>query len=77
MTDKYGRYLVHVFIDGQSIQEKLLLEGLVRVAYLYNEYNYIDMYRTAEQIAKDDRLNIWSIPGYVDDKNGFNMEVIK
>lgn len=76
VVDKYGRTLIHVFLGGKSIQALLLAEGLVRVAYLYGDYKYIDLYKEAESIAKDSGLNIWSIPGYVDDKNGFNMDVV-
>jgi micrococcal nuclease len=74
--DKYGRYLIHAAIGGKSIQQQLIIMGLARVAYLYGEYMYVDMYKEAENIAKESGLNIWSIQGYVDDKNGFNVEVI-
>lgn len=77
VTDRYGRYLIHAFIGGKSLQCLLLTEGLVRIAYLYGDYQYIDTYEEAEAAAKEAGLNIWSIPGYVDSKNGFNMEVIK
>lgn len=77
MTDRYGRYLIHAFIGGRSIQSILIMEGLVRVAYLYDKYKYIDTFQEAEEIAKKSGINIWSIPGYVDNRNGFNMEVIK
>lgn len=77
MTDRYGRYLIHAFIGGKSIQQILLMEGLVRLAYIYSNYRYIDTYEEAETAAKEAGLNIWSIPGYVDSKNGFNMDVIK
>ncbi|KAF0817672.1 nuclease (SNase-like) [Bacillus sp. ZZV12-4809] len=76
ITDKYGRYLIHAFISGKSIQQILILEGLVRVAYLYDEYNYTDLYLAAEKEAKIVGQNIWSIPGYVDKKNGFDMHVV-
>lgn len=75
-TDRYGRYLIHAFIGGRSIQSILIKEGLVRVAYLYDKYKYIDSFQEAEAVAKKSGLNIWSIPGYVDNKNGFNMEII-
>lgn len=75
-VDKYGRFLIHAFLGGKSIQALLLAEGLVRVAYLYGDYKYIDLYKEAESIAKESGLNIWSIPGYVDEKNGFNMDVV-
>ena len=76
LTDKYGRYLIHAFISGRSIQATLLTMGLVRVAYLYGEYKYVDTFREAESLAQQAGKNIWSLPGYVDDKNGFNMDVI-
>ncbi|MFD4058837.1 hypothetical protein, partial [Streptomyces californicus] len=41
-----------------------------------NEREAVHLYKEAESIAKDSGLNIWSIPGYVDDKNGFNMDVV-
>jgi len=53
------------------------MEGLVRVAYLYDKNQYIDTYQDAEAIAKQAGKNIWSIPGYVDEKNGYNMDVVK
>ncbi|MCS0824670.1 thermonuclease family protein [Cytobacillus firmus] len=76
ITDNYGRYLIHAFISGKSIQQVLILEGLVRVAYLYDEYNYTDLYLAAEKKAKESGQNIWSIPGYVNKKNGFDMDVV-
>ncbi|RHW36059.1 hypothetical protein D1B31_18445 [Neobacillus notoginsengisoli] len=77
IKDKYGRYLIHSFIGGKNIQYILLANGLVRVAYLYGEYKYIDSFKEAEGKAKESALNIWSIPGYVDNKNGFNMNAVK
>lgn len=74
--DKYGRYLIHAAISGKSIQQILIMQGLARVAYLYGDYMYVDLYKEAENIAKEAGLNIWSIPGYVDNRNGFNVEVI-
>jgi micrococcal nuclease len=32
--DSYGRLLSYVFVDGDSVQEKLLKEGFARVAYM-------------------------------------------
>ncbi|MFT9497791.1 MULTISPECIES: thermonuclease family protein [Bacillota] len=76
VTDRYGRYLVHAFIGGKSVQYLLIMEGLARVAYLYDDYQYIDMYKEAEGFAQKAGLNIWSVPGYVDGANGFNMEAV-
>src|SRR5690606_31581413 len=33
--DKYGRLLAYIYVDGESVQKKLLEEGLARVAYVY------------------------------------------
>ncbi|WP_369426017.1 thermonuclease family protein [Cytobacillus pseudoceanisediminis] len=61
ITDKYGRYLIHAFISGKSIQQILILEGLVRVAYLYDEYNYTDLYLAAEK-SKNSRPKYLEYP---------------
>ncbi|MFD2216398.1 thermonuclease family protein [Metabacillus endolithicus] len=74
IIDKYDRKLIHVKFNGQSVQELLLKEGLVRVAYLYNDYKYIDKYREAEQVATNKQINIWSKEKYVDSNNGFDIE---
>ncbi|MCY8997785.1 thermonuclease family protein [Bacillus inaquosorum] len=70
--DKYGRLLAYVYVDGKSVQETLLKEGLARVAYVYEpNTKYIDQFRKDEQEAKSEKLSIWSKNGYVTDK-GFN-----
>ncbi|KUP30231.1 thermonuclease family protein [Bacillus halotolerans] len=70
--DKYGRLLAYVYVDGKSVQETLLKEGLARVAYVYEpNTKYIDQFRKDEQEAKSEELSIWSKNGYVTDR-GFN-----
>ncbi|MCY9186125.1 thermonuclease family protein [Bacillus halotolerans] len=70
--DKYGRLLAYVYVDGKSVQETLLKEGLARVAYVYEaNTKYIDQFRKDEQQAKTEKLSIWSKNGYVTDR-GFN-----
>ncbi|MCY8923045.1 thermonuclease family protein [Bacillus atrophaeus] len=70
--DKYGRLLAYVYVDGKSVQETLLKEGLARVAYVYEpNTKYIDQFKKDEQEAKTERLSIWSKNGYVTDR-GFN-----
>ncbi|MBJ3804020.1 thermonuclease family protein [Bacillus subtilis] len=70
--DKYGRLLAYVYVDGKSVQETLLKEGLARVAYVYEpNTKYLDTYKKDEQAAKDKDLKIWSKNGYATDK-GFN-----
>lgn len=70
--DKYGRLLAYVYVDGTSVQETLLKEGLARVAYVYElNTKYIDLFTKDEQEAKSEKLSIWSRNGYVTDR-GFN-----
>ncbi|RLL47104.1 hypothetical protein D8M04_07930 [Oceanobacillus piezotolerans] len=56
-------------MDGETIQEKLLREGLAKTAYLYNDLTMLDAFHDAQQTAIDAGKELWSIPGYahVDD----------
>lgn len=70
-TDKYGRLLAYVFVNGASVQEALLKEGYARVAYVYEPpYKYLNQYINDEKTAISKHLHIWSKPGYVTN-NGF------
>ncbi|CAI6263278.1 thermonuclease family protein [Bacillus sp. PS194] len=70
--DKYGRLLAYVYVDGKSVQETLLKEGLARVAYVYEpNTKYIDQFKKDEQEAKTEKLSIWSKNEYVTDR-GFS-----
>ena len=59
--DKYDRYLVWVFVDGDLLQKELVRKGLASVAYLYGDYKYTSELEEAEQLAEDEKLGIWSI----------------
>lgn len=74
--DNYGRLLAYVYIDGKTIQEMLLEEGLAKTAYLYNDLTMLDDFHAAQQPAIDAGIGVWSIPGYahVDDDDGFHYE---
>jgi micrococcal nuclease len=64
--DKFGRLLAYVYVDGKSVQETLLKEGLARVAYVYEpNTKYIDQFRKDEQEAQTKKRSIWSKNGYV------------
>lgn len=76
--DNYNRLLAHAYtIEGNSVQKHLLNNGLARVAYLYDDYKYTTDYRKAEERARNKKLNIHSIEGYVkwDEIAGFDMTV--
>ena len=58
-TDAYDRRLVWVWIDGELLQERLIEEGYAKVAYIYDEYVYVDALRKMEQKAKEANKGIW------------------
>lgn len=64
--DSYGRLLAYVYVDGKSVQEARLKEGFARVGYIMiPPYKYIRQFRDVESLAKRNKLNIWSLPGFV------------
>ena len=63
-TDRYGRALGYIFVDGTLL--KTLGEGLARVAYVKEPTTkYLAELEQAQEQAKNESLGIWSIPGYV------------
>ncbi|WP_309090101.1 thermonuclease family protein [Domibacillus sp.] len=72
--DKYNRILVYVYVNGRSVQETLLEEGLARVAYVYPpNTRYLDEFEAKQEIAKKKKKGIWSMDGYVTER-GFNSK---
>ena len=72
--DKYDRYLVWVFVDGELLQKKLISKGYASVAYLYGDYKYTDILEKIEQTAEDNKLGIWSDEAKVEVKETENKE---
>ena len=69
--DKYGRLLAYVYVDGKSVQETLIREGLARVAYVYPpNTRHLTPYEDAQQQAKSKRLGFWTVEDYATD-SGF------
>ena len=70
--DKYGRLLAYVYVDGVSIQETLIREGMARVAYVYPpNTRHLTPYEEAQQEAKSKKLGIWAVEDYATD-SGFS-----
>lgn len=59
-TDKYGRYLVWVYVDDELLQKDLVSKGYAKVAYLYGDYLYTDLLKKEEDNAKNSKLKIWN-----------------
>lgn len=51
-TDKYGRKLAWIWVDGKLLQDKLVKKGYARVYYIYGKYRYTDILKTSERKAK-------------------------
>ncbi|MGL9923233.1 thermonuclease family protein [Enterococcus sp. DIV1758] len=65
-TDRYGRVLGYIFVDGTLLQKILVSEGLARVAYVKEpNTKYLLELEEEQEKAKKESLGIWSIPGYV------------
>lgn len=60
-TDRYGRLLAYVFVDGQLLQETLVSDGLAKIAYVKNkEAKYLKRLEEKQELAKQQHLGIWS-----------------
>ncbi|WP_455543812.1 thermonuclease family protein [Intestinibacter sp.] len=79
LQDNYDRYLGYLWYqDGDEIKmynEEILKEGLARVAYIKKGVRHLDQLYDAQYEAKDQKLNVWSINGYVT-KYGFNQDLV-
>lgn len=62
--DKYGRLLAWVFVDDELLQYQIVRNGLAEVAYIYDDYRYVEELYTAQDKARNEGLNIWSDTEY-------------
>lgn len=78
-TDKYGRKLAWIFVDGQLLQDKLVKKGYARVYYIYGKYRYTNKLRASEKIAKRKKLGIWKNykAAFPDSKSSSNKNTAK
>ncbi|MFJ8066502.1 thermonuclease family protein [Psychrobacillus sp. NPDC096426] len=74
--DDYNRLLAYIYVDGVSVQETLLEEGLARVAYVFPpNTKYINEFEKAEEKGQNKKIGVWEIPGYVTNR-GFNTAAL-
>ena len=78
-TDKYGRKLAWIFVDGQLLQDKLVKKGYARVYYVYGKYKYTNKLRASEKVAKRKKLGIWKNykAAFPDSKSSSNKNTTK
>ena len=74
--DKYNRLLAYVYTqDGISLQEQLLINGLARVAYIYDpNTKHVDWFESIQQTAQKSASGIWAVEDYVTNR-GYDKEV--
>ncbi|MDD6466618.1 MAG: thermonuclease family protein [Erysipelotrichaceae bacterium] len=58
-VDSYDRRLVWIWVDDRLLQELLVKEGYAKVAYLYDEYQYVDVLLEQQKQAQFDQKRIW------------------
>ena len=58
--DKYDRYLAWIWGDDVLLQNLLVEKGLAENYMLQNNYKYVGMLQESEEVAKNNKLGIWS-----------------
>ena len=59
-TDKYGRLLAWVYVDGNLLQEDLVRNGYAKVAYLYDDYKYADKLKKIQEEVSKEEIGVWN-----------------
>ena len=78
-TDKYDRHLGYLWFypnnsnELKMFNEELIEKGYARVGYVYSQRKHLDILNKAQEKAKSQELNIWSVPGYVTNK-GYDVK---
>ncbi|AFQ19725.1 thermonuclease family protein (plasmid) [Bacillus thuringiensis HD-771] len=68
--DKYGRKLAYVFCNGIHINELMVKSGYGIIAYISKlNTTFLPEMKEAENEAKESKAGVWSIKGFVDEKN--------
>lgn len=78
-TDKYDRHLGYLWFYSNEdstwkmFNEDIISKGFARVGYVYSQKRHLDKLNLAQDKAKSEKLNIWSVAGYVTDK-GYDVD---
>ena len=78
-TEKYDRHLGYLWYysndnsNWQMFNETLISQGYARVGYIYSQKRHLDEFYKAQDYAKSNKLNIWSVDGYVTDR-GYDVD---
>ena len=61
-TDKQGRWVAYVFVDGEMVNKHLVEEGLAYVRLRAGEKRYAEELRAAQNEARNAHRGIWKTP---------------
>ena len=57
--DRYGRLLAYVYINGEMLNERLLMEGHATIATYPPNVKYVEIFKELEQKAKEEEKGMW------------------
>jgi len=60
-TDRYGRLLRYVWIDGTMVNEELVRQGYARVSTFPPDVKYAERFLALEREAREARRGLWSL----------------
>lgn len=63
-TDRHGRVLAHLFLDGSNVQQRILALGLGTPLTVPPNIAFLDCYRDASGAALHAGLGLWGMPQY-------------
>lgn len=64
-TDRYGRLLRYVYVDGMMVNEELLRQGMAHVATFPPDVKYVDRFLAVQKAAQAAGRGIWGNYGRV------------
>ena len=59
-TDKFGRLLRYVYVNGTFVNEYLVKEGFASVSTFPPDVRYVDIFLKAQTEAREKNLGLWS-----------------
>ncbi len=58
-TERYGRTLAYIFIDGKNVNEEILKNGLATL-YYYDKDSHYSKLKQAEEFARQNKKGLWA-----------------
>lgn len=61
-TDRYGRTVAVVTIDGKTVNEELLKSGMAWFFTKYCKESFCEQWKRCEEAARKSKVGLWSMP---------------